>query len=673
MTANMEFKDAEGRYISQVSGLNNIKIMTLRDKGGNEYTLDVGGDDLKLKYRPSGEDEVEYKVDGLAEAMKSLLDVRSSSGKTVLAEKVAEKPIVEEIFFAKDEDGSRISDTILTRTFARKDDTYRYMTRNLQKKANADNVYTKEDIDKKLAIKADIGDVYTTLAIDHKLEAKADSSVTYTKEEVNQRFFPVGESQKLAKEVLRKRVGGKSILVDELGRIFDDEELWYGNENGQTAKDFLAEKGNFAKADGSNIKVLEFTKKILGATEDIGEGKKKSILVEKLGGFLDQTADNENAYDGKIAKAFLGDKGMQGLKGADGAQGPAGKDGKSPSIEEVAVQLLTDENKDILGKTVLDITDSTGQNLATHVASKINLNSQDFINKADPIKLAELLFNKSNVDQLEAKKIAKDKVSPYKISELVFNDAKNALVENHQWDRESFIEDVIEKASTSRLAELLFDAGGIEKGEAKRITEGKVNPEKLAEYLFNASGLGNNIDESKMVVNNVTQHLLNTKADEIGKAVVNDNENREILAGSRTLQEGVAEKLRENPGKTRGIKGDPGQRGEVGQDGKSPAPDAVAQELISSNAAELVQAILNVKGKFDNDVKPALETYLVNNSSFQKAVAGDQDLRTTVITNLIENRDFCNVVKRDAGGLSIDNQPFFEISNDPNDPLSCDW
>ncbi|BEP32677.1 MAG: hypothetical protein WBIAU2_09040 [Wolbachia endosymbiont of Drosophila biauraria] len=282
-----------------------------------------------------------------------------------------------------------------------------------------------------------------------------------------------------------------------------------------------------------------------------------------------------------------------------------------------------------MGKTVLDITDSTGQNLATHVANKINLNSQDFINKADPIKLAELLFNKSNLDQFAAKKIAEDKVSSYKISELVFNDAKNALAENYQRDQKSFIEDIIKNVSTSRLAELLFNAGSIEKGEAKRITEGKVSPEKLAEYLFNASGLGDNIDESKTLVNNVTQHLLNTKVDEIGKAIVKDNENREILAGSRILQEGVAEKL------------------------------------ISSNTNKLEQAILNVKNKFGNDAKPVLETHLANNSSFQEAVAGNQDLRTAVTANFGSNRDFCNIVTRDLSrdeeSLLIDRLPFMKF------------
>ncbi|WP_264953871.1 hypothetical protein [Wolbachia endosymbiont (group A) of Endotricha flammealis] len=616
MTPNVEFKDNHG---TSISNLENVKIITLSDEKGNKYTLDASNGSLELKYKQDGQGEISYKVGGLAAAFKSLLDMKSTNNDehTVLEEKLAEKSIVEAIFYAKDFDkGDRISNLILDSTFSRRDVLLAY----LNKKVDVENVYTKEEVDEGLNKKVDVENVYTKEDTDRGFISRDSDGIN-----------------RLARELFYKHdPNATSILVNTLGKLLDEKYEIYGDN--KTAKDFLAEKGNFAKADGSNIKILEFTKKILDATEDIGDGKKKSILVEKLGRFLDQTADNENAYDGKIAKAFLGDKGVQGSKGADGPQGPAGRDGKSPSIEEVAVQLLTDENKDILGKTVLDITDSTGQNLATHVANKINLNSQDFINKADPIKLAELLFNKSNLDQLAAKKIAEDKVSSYKISELVFNDAKNALAENYQWDQKSFIEDIIKNVGTSRLAELLFNAGSIEKGEAKRITEGKVSPEKLAEYLFNASGLGDNIDESKTLVNNVTQHLLNTKVGEIGKAVVKDNENREILAGSRILQEGVAEKL------------------------------------ISSNTNKLGQAILNVKNKFGNDAKPVLETHLANNSSFQEAVAGNQDLRTAVTANFGSNRDFCNIVTRDLSrdeeSLLIDRLPFYEIPDDPNAPLS---
>ncbi|WP_265027455.1 hypothetical protein [Wolbachia endosymbiont (group A) of Bombylius major] len=492
MTASIEFKDNQG---NQVSGLSDIKIITLSDSAGNKYTLDARGGHLKLKYIPTNEDkEEECTITSLADALRSLLNVKSSGDKTVLEEKVSEKPIVEAIMYAKDDNNNRISDTVLAHTFARKDDVSTHISERLStkadkveldKKANVDSVYTKQNIDDKLKTKVDIDDVYTKQVIDselasrvnadrvytkeemdEKLTAKADTLFTYTKQEANERFFPLAEHQKLAKEILGKRINGKSVLVDELGKLFDEQELWYGNKSEQTAKDFLAEKGNFAKINGSNIMIPDFAEKILDATEDIGEGKKKSVLVEKLGKFLDQIDDNDKAYEGKTAKDFLGEKGMQGPRGSDG---PAGKDGIS-----------------------------TAPNL-------------------------------------------------------------------------------------------------------------------------------------------VAQELITNQADALGQAVLGakDDENREILVNSSILQEGVAKKLKENPGKAIGPKGEPGQ------DGESPSVDAVAaQLLIGTN-------------------KDALVTEIAHNKGLQESLAINQDFSTAVVATLSNDKNFSNIVKRDLSrgeeSLSVNN------------------
>lgn len=434
MASNIEFKDNQDMLISN---LENIKIITLSDERGNKYTLDASNGSLKLKYQQNDQDEISYTVEGLAAALKNLLDIKSTNDDkhTVLEEKLAEKSIVEAIFYAKDLDANdRISSMILDGIFPRQDVLRSY----LDKKADVKNVYNKGEVDEELNKKADVKNVYDKGEVDRELNKKIDVGNVYTKKDIDEGFVPAKSDgmNKLARELFGKHESNAtSILVNALGKLLDEKHDIYGNN--KTAKDFLAEKGNFAKADGSNIDILEFTQKILDATWEMGDGKRKSILVEKLGRFLDQTADNENAYDGKIAKAFLGDKGMKGPKG------------------------------------------------------------------------------------------------------------------------------------------------------------------------------------------------------------------------------------------------DPGQRGEVGQDGKGPAPDVVAQELISSNLTKLGQAILNVKNKFGNDEKPALETHLANNSSFQESIAGNQDLRTAVTTNLSSDRDFHNIVRRDLSkdgeSLLIDDESFFEIPDDPNGPLSWDW
>ncbi|WP_425384959.1 hypothetical protein [Wolbachia endosymbiont (group A) of Sturmia bella] len=492
MTASIEFKNNQG---NQISDLKDIKVITLSDGVGNEYTLDARDGHLKLKYIPTNKDkEEEYTIKSLAEALGSLLNVKNSSGKTVLEEKVSEQPIVEAIMYAKDDKGNRISDNALEHTFARRNDVSDYINSKLStkadkveldKKANADRVYTKQNIDDKLKTKVDIDDIYTKQVIDselatrvnadrvytkeeidEKLAVKADTFFTYTKQEANEIFFPLAEHQKLAKEILGKRINGKSVLVDELGKFFDEQELWYGNKSEQTAKDFLAEKGNFAKINGSNIMIPDFAEKILDATEDIGEGKKKSVLVEKLGKFLDQIDDNDKAYDGKTAKDFLGKKGMQGPREADGL---AGKDG-----------------------TI------TAPNL-------------------------------------------------------------------------------------------------------------------------------------------VAQALITNQADALGRAVLGakDDENREILVNSSILQEGVAKKLKENPGKAIGPKGNPGQ------DGKSPSVDDVAAKLL-----------------IDTN-KDALVTEVARNKGLQESLAINQDFSTAVVAILSNNKNFSNIVKRDLSrgeeSLSVDN------------------
>ncbi|WP_353278443.1 hypothetical protein [Wolbachia endosymbiont (group A) of Udea olivalis] len=248
MTPNVEFKDNHG---TSISNLENVKIITLSDEKGNKYTLDASNGSLELKYKQDGQGEISYKVGGLAAAFKSLLDMKSTNNDehTVLEEKLAEKSIVEAIFYAKDFDkGDRISNLILDSTFSRRDVLLAY----LNKKVDVENVYTKEEVDEGLNKKVDVENVYTKEDTDRGFISRDSDGIN-----------------RLARELFYKHdPNATSILVNTLGKLLDEKYEIYGDN--KTAKDFLAEKGNFAKADGSNIKILEFTKKILDATEDIG-------------------------------------------------------------------------------------------------------------------------------------------------------------------------------------------------------------------------------------------------------------------------------------------------------------------------------------------------------------------------------------------------------------------
>lgn len=305
MTASIEFKNDQDTSISA------LKTITLSDGSGNTYTLDTKEGGLQLQYKPYGQAEIEYEVNGLAAALRNLLDMKSgnydNTGEeiTVLAEKVAEKPIVEAILYAKDND-TRISDTVLAHTFARVDDVSSYINSKLEtkadrdqldKKADANKVYTKkeinnklktkantcdvctkEEIDNKLKIKADADNMYTKEDIDSRLDSKANAFEVYTKPEANMKFFPLAEHRALAQDILKKRIDGGSVLVKTLGEFLDEEHAWYGNERNQTAKDFLAEKGKFITIDDSNVKIPDFTNKIpdaVGGTKDMQRSKEE--------------------------------------------------------------------------------------------------------------------------------------------------------------------------------------------------------------------------------------------------------------------------------------------------------------------------------------------------------------------------------------------------------------
>ncbi|MDG7052479.1 MAG: hypothetical protein LKM45_01155 [Wolbachia endosymbiont of Alcedoecus sp.] len=94
------------------------------------------------------------------------------------------------------------------------------------------------------------------------------------------------------------------------------------------------------------------------------------------------------------------------------------------------------------------------------------------------------------------------------------------------------------------------------------------------------------------------------------------------VASNTDLQEGVAAKLRENPGRA---------QGPAGRDGYSPSANAVAAQLMNDQN------------------RPALVTEVASNQDLQKAVADNGDLRTAVTNTLKSNKDFKGSVKGDPG------------------------
>ncbi|WP_250295144.1 hypothetical protein [Wolbachia endosymbiont of Oedothorax gibbosus] len=168
MEAGLKFESVVG---TATADLTQVKIVTLQDNTGNKYTLDVTGNDLKLIYHKHGNPQpTEYTVNGLATALGKLLTIDgNTAGKSVLAEEVAKKEVVEAIFDAKD-GSDKISETKIGTTFAKKTD--------LNNKANTADVYTKKNVDDELAKKADTS----------ALADKANSRDVYTKHDVDTSF-----------------------------------------------------------------------------------------------------------------------------------------------------------------------------------------------------------------------------------------------------------------------------------------------------------------------------------------------------------------------------------------------------------------------------------------------------------------------------------------------------
>lgn len=82
----------------------------------------------------------------------------------------------------------------------------------------------------------------------------------------------------------------------------------------------------------------------------------------------------------------------------------------------------------------------------------------------------------------------------------------------------------------------------------------------------------------------------------------------------------------------RGLQGPEGPRGQAGEAGESPSAGAVATQLLT-----------------DSNNKNTLVTEVAKNEDLQRSVAGSQDLRTAVATNLKKDETFQTTVKGEPG------------------------
>lgn len=158
-----------------------------------------------------------------------------------------------------------------------------------------------------------------------------------------------------------------------------------------------------------------------------------------------------------------GPKGDKGDKGLTGSQGLAGQNAEPC---EVAKELVTAKAAK-LGTAVLDAT-GIGGNLATQVAGKVNLNSQDFVDKVDATKLTEGVVNK--LTQSQAQQITNTTLDAITSDATMQNNPDPNAFKKY----EKFAE---------KLAELLLQKSAISQSSANKLLEAKVSTWGLARYL----------------------------------------------------------------------------------------------------------------------------------------------------------------------------------------------
>ncbi|WP_341824120.1 collagen-like protein [Wolbachia endosymbiont (group A) of Udea olivalis] len=224
-------------------------------------------------------------------------------------------------------------------------------------KGDDDNgIYTKKGVDDTFLKTADLGTKVAEKAVVDALIPQLakgdDDNGIYTKKGVDDAFVKtLGLTDTLKTEVVKQPV------VDAITASPDfTNKVYIKAAPADEVYTKTAAETAFVKA--TELKTKAAAKDVVNAIFDAKDGD-KSILVDKLGGFLDATDTAYGDKNDQTAKVFLGGKGLKGETGAtgpkgadgkDGAQGPQGEtgetgaDGKSPIAAEIAAEKALQEH-----------------------------------------------------------------------------------------------------------------------------------------------------------------------------------------------------------------------------------------------------------------------------------------------------------------------------------------
>ncbi|MDV6249079.1 collagen-like protein [Wolbachia endosymbiont of Zaprionus taronus] len=327
------------------------KLIVELNKGANDkgiYTKKGVDDELRKKANTADVYTKRNVNDELAKkADKNYVD--AELGEKAGAADLANKANTADVYTKTDADTAFVKATELKTKAAAKD----VVDAIIASTDFTDKVYTKNDADTAFVKTADLATKVAKKAVVDALIPELakgdDDNGIYTKKGVDDAFVKtLGLTDTLKTEVVKQPV------VDAITASPDfTNKVYIKAAPADEVYTKTAAETAFVKA--TELKTKAAAKDVVNAIFDAKDGD-KSILVDKLGGFLDATDTAYGDKNDQTAKVFLGGKGLKGETGAtgpkgadgkDGAQGPQGEtgaDGKSPTAAEIATEKALQEH-----------------------------------------------------------------------------------------------------------------------------------------------------------------------------------------------------------------------------------------------------------------------------------------------------------------------------------------
>ncbi|MBH5362745.1 collagen-like protein [Wolbachia endosymbiont of Kradibia gibbosae] len=307
------------------------KLIVELNKGANDkgiYTKKGVDDELRKKANTA---DVYTKTDADTAFVKATELKTKAAAKDVVDAIIASTDFTDKVYTKNDADTAFVKTADLATKVAKKA-VVDALIPELAKGDDDNGIYTKKGVDDTFLKTADLGTKVAEKAVVDalipELAKGADDKGIYTKKGVDDAFVKtLGLTDTLKTEVVKQPV------VDAITASPDfTNKVYIKAAPADEVYTKTAAETAFVKA--TELKTKAAAKDVVNAIFDAKDGD-KSILVDKLGGFLDATDTAYGDKNDQTAKVFLGGKGLKGETGADG---------KSPTAAEIAAEKALQEH-----------------------------------------------------------------------------------------------------------------------------------------------------------------------------------------------------------------------------------------------------------------------------------------------------------------------------------------